>query len=84
MGVRFLDDSGEITNVIFFQGFHDIRGEVSKKIMLDQNSAIDHQIRPDQLQAELDIKKDAYYAYLRHLDIKAQRGPDGKLYLEPE
>jgi len=59
--------------------------ESFKKIfMTDQNSAIEHQIRPDQLQDELGIKKDAYYSYLKHLGIKAQRGPDGKSYLEPE
>ena len=52
--------------------------------MTDQNSAVAHQLRPEQLQDELGIKKDAYYAYLKHLGIKAQRGPDGKSYLEPE
>jgi hypothetical protein len=52
--------------------------------MTDQNSAIEHQIRPDQLQDELGIKKDAYYSYLKHLGIKAQRGADGKSYLDPE
>jgi hypothetical protein len=52
--------------------------------MTDQNSAIDHQIRPEQLQDELGIKKDAYYAYLKHLGFKARRGADGKSYLEPE
>ncbi len=52
--------------------------------MTDQNSAIEHQIRPDQLQQELGIKKDAYYAYIKHLGIKAEKGSDGKAYLEPE
>ena len=52
--------------------------------MTDQNSAVEHQIRPEQLQDELGIKKDAYYAYLKHLDIKAMKDGDGKAYLEPE
>lgn len=52
--------------------------------MTDQNSAVEHQIRPEQLQDELGIKKDAYYAYLKHLGIKAMKDGDGKAYLEPE
>jgi hypothetical protein len=59
-------------------------GSFKKIFMTDQNSAIDHQIRPEQLQDELGIKKDAYYAYLKHLGFKARRGADGKSYLEPE
>ncbi len=53
---------------------------------LDQNSAeaiVEHQVRPDDLMAELGIKKDAYYSYLKHLDIKAQKDGSGKAYLEP-
>ncbi|MGF1567507.1 MAG: hypothetical protein ACFCVD_05475 [Nodosilinea sp.] len=52
---------------------------------LDQNSAqatVEHQVRPDDLMAELGIKKDAYYTYLKHLDIKAQKDGSGKAYLE--
>ncbi len=52
--------------------------------MTDQNSGIDHQIRPEQLQSELGIAKDAYYAYLKHLNIKASRDSDRKSYLDPE
>lgn len=52
--------------------------------MVDPNPTIDHQIRPAQLQTELGIKKDAYYAYLKHLGIKAQKDVEGKSYLEPE
>ncbi|NEP15476.1 MAG: hypothetical protein F6J97_01085 [Leptolyngbya sp. SIO4C1] len=52
--------------------------------MTNQNSAIEHQIRPEQLQEELGIKKDAYYAYLKQLGIKASKDSNGKAYLEPE
>ncbi|MGB6015845.1 MAG: hypothetical protein WBG32_14035 [Nodosilinea sp.] len=54
---------------------------------VDQNSAqaiVEHQVRPDDLMAELGIKKDAYYSYLKHLDIKAQKDGSGKAYLEPQ
>ena len=50
---------------------------------VDQNAIIECQVRPDDLMDELGIKKDAYYAYLKHLDIKAQRDEDCKAYLEP-
>lgn len=49
-----------------------------------QNSVIEHQIRPTELMEALGIKKDAYYAYLKFLDIKAQKDPNGKAYLERE
>lgn len=49
--------------------------------MTDQNSATPDPIRPDDLMAELGIKKDAYYAYLKHLGIKASKDPEGKSYL---
>ena len=52
--------------------------------MTDQTLAVEHQIRPDALMEELGIKKDAYYAYLKHLGIKACKGEGGKAYLEPE
>jgi hypothetical protein len=52
--------------------------------MSDQNSVIEHQIRPEQLQDELGIKKDAYYAYMKHLGLKAGKDSEGKAYLEPE
>ena len=49
--------------------------------MTDQNSTVEHQIRPNVLQDQLGIKKDAYYAYLKHLGIKAEKGSDGKVFL---
>lgn len=52
--------------------------------MSDQNSVVEHQIRPEQLQEELGIGKDAYYSYLKHLKLKAQKDSEGKAYLEPE
>lgn len=52
--------------------------------MSDQNSTVAHQIRPDALMDEIGIKKDAYYAYLKHLGIKAGKDSEGKAYLEEE
>lgn len=52
--------------------------------MTDQNSATLDQIRPDDLMGELGIKKDAYYAYLKHLGIKASKDSEGKSYLKEE
>ena len=49
--------------------------------MTDQNSAVEHQIRPNALMEELGIKKDAYYAYLKHLGFKAEKDSDGKAFL---
>lgn len=46
-----------------------------------QNSTVEQQIRPNSLQEELGIKKDAYYAYLKHLDIKAEKDSEGKAFL---
>jgi hypothetical protein len=50
----------------------------------DQNSLVECQVRPEDLMEELGIKKDAYYSYLKYLDIKAQKDGTGKAYLEPE
>ena len=52
--------------------------------MADQKTIVEHQIRPDELMAELGIKKDAYYAYLKHLGVKANKDRKGKAYLAPE
>lgn len=52
--------------------------------MTDPNSATLNPIRPDELMRELGIKKDAYYAYLKHLGIKASKDSDGKSYLTQE
>lgn len=49
--------------------------------MTDRNSTVEHQLRPDELMAELDIKKQAYYDYLKHLGIKAGKDSKGKAYL---
>ena len=49
--------------------------------MSDQNSTVEHQLRPDELMAELDIKKQTYYDYLKHLGIKAEKDLKGKAYL---
>ncbi len=49
--------------------------------MTDQNSTVEHQLRPEELMAELDIKKQAYYTYLKHLGIKADKDSKGKVYL---
>ncbi|MEM0979521.1 MAG: hypothetical protein AAGH78_04515 [Cyanobacteria bacterium P01_H01_bin.58] len=49
--------------------------------MGDQNSAVEQQFRPEELMRELDIKKQAYYDYLKHLGIKAEKDSKGKAYL---
>ena len=49
--------------------------------MTDRNSVVEHQLRPDELMAELGIKKQAYYDYLKHLGIKAGKDSKGKTYL---
>lgn len=49
--------------------------------MTDRNSTVEHQLRPEELMAELDIKKQAYYTYLKHLGIKADKDSKGKVYL---
>ncbi len=49
--------------------------------MTDRNSTVEHQLRPDELMAELTIKKQAYYDYLKHLGIKAEKDSKGKAYL---
>ena len=54
-----------------------------KKIILmtEQNSTVEQQIRPTVLMDQLGIKKDAYYAYLKHLGIKAQKDSTNRAYL---
>ncbi|MBE9067900.1 hypothetical protein IQ260_14700 [Leptolyngbya cf. ectocarpi LEGE 11479] len=49
--------------------------------MTDQNSAVEIQIRPNELMDQLGIKKDAYYAYLKALDITAEKDSNNKAYL---
>jgi len=49
--------------------------------MNDQNSTPDNIVRPDDLMAELDIKKSTYYGDLEYLDIKASKDKSRKSYL---
>jgi hypothetical protein len=51
--------------------------------MTDQNSGVDYQIRPEDLQDELGIKKDAYYAYVKFLSLKIEKS-EGKAFLSGE
>ena len=51
---------------------------------MTQNSAPTNCIRPDELMAELNIKKDAYYKDLRYLDITPDKDSEGKAYLTIE
>ena len=52
--------------------------------MTEQNSTLESRIRPEDLMDELGIKKDTYYADLRHLGIKANKDEDKKAYLTVE
>ena len=49
--------------------------------MTDRNSDPNNSIRPEALQAQLSIGRDAYYSDLRHLGIKADKDEEGKAYL---
>lgn len=49
--------------------------------MTDQNSAVEIQIRPNELMDQLGIKKDAYYSYLKALDITAEKDSNNKAFL---
>ncbi len=49
--------------------------------MTDQNSVPNNAIRPETLQAQLSIRKDAYYADLRYLGITADKDTNGNAYL---
>ena len=51
---------------------------------MTQNSAPSNSIRPDELMAELGIKKDAYYKDLKYLDITPDKDSEGKAYLTNE
>lgn len=52
--------------------------------MLNQNSSDIVMVRPDDLMAELDLKKSTYYDDLKFLKIKASKDTDGKAYLTNE
>ncbi len=64
--------------------------DIGKKVFyklfatMTQNSVPTNAIRPDELMTELDIKKDAYYKDLNHLDIKPDKDSEGKAYLTIE
>ncbi len=49
--------------------------------MTDRNSDPNNSIRPEDLQAQLSVGRDAYYADLRYLGIKADKDDEGKAYL---
>ncbi|MEM9090464.1 MAG: hypothetical protein AAGC93_17160 [Cyanobacteria bacterium P01_F01_bin.53] len=49
--------------------------------MGDQNSTVEQQFRPEELMTELGIKKQAYYDYLKHLGIKAEKDSNGRAYI---
>lgn len=58
---------------------------LEKMVVMDsQNSVVEHQIRPDDLMGELGIKKDAYYAYLKYLGLKAEKDANGNAFLTDE
>jgi hypothetical protein len=55
--------------------------------MTEPNSGanvVERLVRPEELMEELGIKKDAYYAYLKHLNFKAAKDDEGKAFLTPE
>ena len=52
--------------------------------MTDQNSSTINVIRPDELMAELDLKKSTYYDDLKFLDITASKDENKKAYLTIE
>ena len=49
--------------------------------MTDRNSDPNNSIRPETLQAQLSIGRDAYYSDLRYLGIKADKDDKGNAYL---
>ncbi|MDJ0726299.1 MAG: hypothetical protein QNJ38_14390 [Prochloraceae cyanobacterium] len=49
--------------------------------MSDQNSSANNIVRPDELMAELDLKKSTYYDDLNYLGIKADKDENQRAYL---
>ncbi len=49
--------------------------------MSDQNSSPDNIVRPEELMAELDLKKSTYYDDLSYLGIKADKDENQRAYL---
>ena len=52
--------------------------------MTDQNTTVEIQIRPNELMDQLGINKDAYYAYLKALEIVAEKDSTNKAFLTEE
>lgn len=52
--------------------------------MSDQNCSVDNLVRPDDLMAELDLKKSTYYDDLNYLNITANKDENKKAYLTIE
>ena len=76
----YWNSSGSPQN-FFDIDFHNMGADFEKISMTDWNSTVEHQLRPDELMAELDIKKQTYYNYLKHLGIKSEKDSKGKSYL---
>ena len=53
-------------------------------IMTEQNSSANNIVRPDELMAELDLKKSTYYDDLNYLGIKADKDENQRAYLTNE
>lgn len=68
----------------FFLPFHNMYVEFKKNIMTDQNSSTISMIRPNDLMAELNLKKSTYYDDLKFLDITASKDENKKAYLTIE
>ena len=49
--------------------------------MSDHNSSLDNIVRPDDLMAEINLKKSTYYDDLKFLDITASKDENKKAYL---
>jgi hypothetical protein len=64
----------------------DIRKKILSQVSapMTQNSVPPETIRPEDLQEELGIKKDAYYKDINYLDIKPDKDSEGRAYLTNE
>lgn len=64
----------------------DIRKKVFYQLFatMTQNSAPENSIRPDELQKELGIKKDAYYKDVDYLNLVVDTDSEGRVYLTKE
>ena len=65
-------------------------GHKKKKILfilsapMTQNSVPNETIKPEELQIELGIKKDAYYKDINYLDLKVKADSEGRVFLTKE